>query len=131
MILYLPEHNSNFSPIIFFEADDDAVDKKLMQVAEKDKYERFFLDGLYFIDEKRLTYDKQEIDEMYYKSEFDDDFSVPNHYNVIRFLTRTLVCFINFQSLNYGNFRKILDDLKDLDGKKFEVAFSKSLNNAK
>ncbi|MCS5420786.1 MULTISPECIES: hypothetical protein [Psychrilyobacter] len=128
MILYFPDLLSNFSPILIFEADEDESDiEKYKDFYSVDMYGRKELTGLYFLKENRLTFDPKEVNDFYYRLDYDEDFVAPSNYPTYKFLTKTIFCQLNVQGLDYVGFEQIIRKYKDLDGSELEKLLKNSL----
>jgi len=121
LLIYMPEVNSEFSPIMFFEADDDVLNESLKKNIKEDLYGRNTISGIYFIEEKRVEWDSEKINEFYYSADFDEYFVIPDHYRIEQFLSSGVFCFINVQMLNYGRMNTILHDFGKLPLKTIEL----------
>lgn len=123
LILYVPEITKNASPIIIFESDNDKVESKYEKFLCNDEVSGKYLEGLCFtnIPEPRETFDGQEIDDFYYRCDFDESFMIPRHYAIRRYMDRKIFACINVQGLSYWNFKAFLRDLKEKSGHNIEV----------
>lgn len=122
MIIFMPSILSNFSPILVFESDDDIVkDKEHIKYIYKDCYEKEVLNGIYFYEDNSYTYDGEKVNEFYMMLDYNEDFIVPAYHTVERFLTKGIFAHINIQGLSFGNFKKIIEQARDMDGKTFEI----------
>jgi len=127
LLIYMPEISSEFSPIMFFEADKDKAPANVEKYVETDSYDRKSISGIYFNDEDRIEWEAPLINDFYNMMD-DEYFVIPQHHGVEHFISSGVFCFINIQMLNYGNMKSILHDFGTLPLKKIEVNFRKSLN---
>ena len=127
LLIFMPKVSEDFSPILFFEADNDAVDPSLEKYTEEDMYNRKSITGIFFYDDKRTEWNGDKLNEFYSQSEYDEFFITPKHHRVEQFLSSGVFCFINIQMLNYGQMRKILRDFGNSSLKQIEIAFRRSL----
>ena len=125
MMLYLPKVESEFSPIIFFEADRYEVEKSLQKYVQKDYYDRSTISGIYFNEEDRYEWDSEKISDFYNRMEYDEYFTAPPHWHIEDFLDEGVFCFLNVQGLMYGQIQTFLR--ADHTLKELEVALRKSL----
>jgi len=122
MLLYLPSIDSDFSPIIIFEADDDNdLTPEMEKSIRVDLYNKKMISGLHFIADNKTIYNEKEINDFYDRMEYDEYFPIPEYYDIYKFISKGMFCFINIQGLEYGNFSKIITDLRDMDGREFEI----------
>ncbi len=127
MIIYMPELESSFSPILIFESNDNQnVEEDVKIVSKKDFRGKSISEGIFFENDQKLTFDSRELNDFYCSWENDDFFVVPQHHSVLRFLEKSIICHINIQGLSYGNFSQIIDKKYNLDGEKLEVLLRKS-----
>jgi hypothetical protein len=125
LMLYMPSIESEFSPIIFLEADKCEIDKSLQKFAKQDYHGRTTIEGIYFNEEKRYEWDEETISEFYSRIEYDEYFTAPPHWHIEDFLDEGIFCFLNVQRLKYGNIQQFLRSGKSL--KELEVILRKSL----
>lgn len=90
MIICVPSITTNESPIIIFEADDDKVEPEYQDYVTYD-----YLEGLCIQSQPQvITYDPKEIYDFNMHCEYDEDFIIPSHYEIVRFLNRRIFgCF--------------------------------------
>ncbi|OCH20388.1 hypothetical protein [Aliivibrio sp. 1S128] len=108
LMIYLPEVESDFSPILFFEADDSTVDTEFGSFVKDDFSGKKVLSGIHLVDEARIEYDREKINKFFH--DMDDDL-IPyrSFWSIEYYLTKGIFCFINVQGLNYGRMGRILD----------------------
>ena len=129
LLLFMPKVSEDFSPILFFEADDDNIDSSFEKYIEVDMYDRKSVSGIYFEDENRIEWNGDKLHEFYEQSEYDEYFVTPRHHLVEQFLSSGVFCFINVQMLSYGQMGKVLRDFGTTSFKQIEIAFRRSLKN--
>jgi uncharacterized protein YutE (UPF0331/DUF86 family) len=130
LLIFMPKVEEDFSPILFFEADNDNIDSSLEKYIEFDKYtERKSISGVYFYDQDKIEWNSEKLNEFYLQSEYDEYFVTPKHHRVEHFLSSGVFCFINVQMLSYGQMGKVLRDFGTTSLKQIEVAFKRSLKN--
>lgn len=127
IILFIPEITQNTSPLLFIECDEDKVEKELMNQVKEGISEIKTLEGIHFIDENRTTYNKKEINDFYSNVDNDYELYSVNYYTISKFLTKGIFCFLNIQSLQYGNAKEIIYKQKKMDGKKLEILIRNGL----
>ncbi|MPY26943.1 hypothetical protein [Shewanella sp. YLB-07] len=108
LLIYLPEVDSDFSPILFFEADDSVVDDEYKRFIKNDYSGKQVLSGIHLVDEARIEYDKEKINTFFY--DMDND-SIPyrSFWSIEYYLSKGIFCFMNVQGLNYGSMRRVLN----------------------
>lgn len=128
MIIFLPSIETNMSPILIFESDNDVIEEiNKKSYVSKDSYGKDVLSGLYFYAGNKYTYDLQEINKFNDRVDYDDDFIIPAYHTVEKFLTKGIFAHINIQGLSYGNFKNIVMESMDMDGKDFETLLKSKL----
>lgn len=127
MLIFMPKVGEDFSPIIFFESDEDKIDSSIEKFIEIDNYDRKVVSGIYFEDKNTVEWDPEKQNEYYMQEEYDEYFVARRHHTVRQFLSPGVFCFINVQLLNYGRMDKILRDFGVSTLKQIEVVFRKSL----
>ena len=81
MIICVPSITTNESPIIIFEADDDKVEPEYQDYVTHD-----YLEGLCIQSQPQvITYDPKEIYDFNMHCEYDEAFTIPPHYEIVRF----------------------------------------------
>jgi len=134
LIIYIPEIEEQSSPLIFIESAEDKIEPDLEKfVVNHSPTENIreikYLSGVNFIEENRMTFDGDEINELYQNIEYDDSFQIPEYYNIYRFYTEGIFCFLNIQALLYSKQNKYLVyNHNDLKGKELQVKIRQSLN---
>lgn len=133
LVIYMPDFNSSFSPIFIFEAAEDINSTGFPDeaVVKVDYYKRKFIEGMYIYEEKKLIYDPETIYELYARRDYDDNFVMPQFYDINHFLDKGIFCFLNIQGLKYGNFRRILREAesKKIDGVTLTLQLKKYIND--
>lgn len=128
MMIFISDISSNFSPILIFESDDDIIeDKEYIKHVSKDYYGKEVLSGIYFYEDNRYTYDGEEVNTFYIRLEYDEEFIVPAYHAVDKFLTKGIFAHINIQGLDYGNFKTIIVEARNMDGKEFEILLNENV----
>ncbi|MGQ1946693.1 hypothetical protein ACT3CD_06280 [Geofilum sp. OHC36d9] len=128
LLLYLPNYDSEFSPLLFLGADNDVAEENC--VVKKDCNEIESYEYLYFPEENRYEKSEEQINLFYSRMDNDDHFVRPYYYSVTHFLTKGNFCFLNFQYLEYQAFAKdIVYKWKNEDSKRIMVELRKMLNN--
>lgn len=127
LLIYMPKVSDEFSPIMFFESDSDKIDSELEKYIEMDMYDRKTISGVYFVDDKRVEWDMDKLNEFYHRMDYDEYFVIPQYYLVEQFISPGLFCFIHIQPLNYGRMESILRDFGKSSLKKIEVAFRRGI----
>ena len=130
MLIYMPQIDSSYSPILFFESDKLEVDKELVPFIEKNYDGKEQLSGLHFVDDEKEIYGNKNIHAFEEKLEYDEYSIIPNYYSIEKFIDPIGVFgFVNIQGLDYGNFRKILHDFKGKTLKELETVFKETLQS--
>lgn len=130
LLIFMPKVGADFSPILFFEADNDNIDSSLEKYIEFDEYsDRKSISGVYFYDQDKIEWNGEKLHEFYMQLENDEYFVTPKHHRVEHFLSSGVFCFINVQMLGYGQMLKVLRDLGTKSLKQIEVSFRRSLKN--
>ena len=117
MIVYIPKIESNHSPVVILESDNDVVEPEFEPFVMDEDAVRY-LDGICFETEpKKTTYDLQEINRFQCQINNDPSFVTPKHYGITRFLSQRIIGCFNIQGLPYWDFRKLLEISKRMTGK--------------
>lgn len=123
MIICIPSITTNESPIIIFEADDDQVEPEYQDYVTHD-----YLEGLCIQSQPQvITYDPKEIYDFNMHCEYDEAFTIPPHYEIVRFLNRRIFGCFNIQGLSYWNFHKLLSKAKNMTGAQVAEQLKESL----
>jgi hypothetical protein len=124
LMIYLPNYNSDYSPLLFLEADEDTANDKV--VVRNDSFKIDSYESIYFPEEDRYETDAEKINDFYFQMDYDEHFVSPFYYSVTNFLTKGIICYLNFQYLNYQSFaKKIVYDWKDTNTKELMVNLRK------
>lgn len=123
MIICVPSITTNESPIIIFEADDDKVEPEYQDYVTHD-----YLEGLCIQSQPQvITYDPKEIYDFNMHCEYDEAFTIPPHYEIVRFLNRRIFGCFNIQGLSYWNFHKLLSKAENMTGAQVAEQLKESL----
>ena len=123
MIICVPSITTNESPIIIFEADDDKVEPEYQDYVTHD-----YLEGLCIQSQPQvITYDPKEIYDFNMHCEYDEAFTIPPHYEIVRFLNRRNFGCVNIQGLSYWNFHKLLSKAENMTGAQVAEQLKESL----
>lgn len=123
MIICVPSITTNESPIIIFEADDDKVEPEYQDYVTHD-----YLEGLCIQSQPQvITYDPKEICDFNMHCEYDEAFTIPPHYEIVRFLNRRIFGCVNIQGLSYWNFHKLLSKAENMTGAQVAEQLKESL----
>ena len=123
MIICVPSITTNESPIIIFEADDDKVEPEYQDYVTHD-----YLEGLCIQSQPQvITYDPKEIYDFNMHCEYDEAFTIPPHYEIVRFLNRQIFGYFNIQGLSYWNFHKLLSKAENMTGAQVAEQLKESL----
>ena len=123
MIICVPSITTNESPIIIFEADDDKVEPEYQDYVTHD-----YLEGLCIQSQPQvITYDPKEIYDFNMHCEYDEAFTIPPHYEIVRFLNRRILGCVNIQGLSYWNFHKLLSKAENMTGAQVAEQLKESL----
>lgn len=123
MIICVPSITTNESPIIIFEADDDKVEPEYQDYVTHD-----YLEGLCIQSQPQvITYDPKEIYDFNMHCEYDEAFTIPPHYEIVRFLNRRIFGCVNIQGLSYWNFHKLLSKAENMTGAQVAEQLKESL----
>ena len=123
MIICVPSITTNESPIIIFEADDDKVEPEYQDYVIHD-----YLEGLCIQSQPQvITYDPKEIYDFNMHCEYDETFTIPPHYEIVRFLNRRIFGCFNIQGLSYWNFHKLLSKVENMTGAQVAEQLKESL----
>ena len=123
MIICVPSITTNESPIIIFEADDDKVEPEYQDYVTHD-----YLEGLCIQSQPQvITYDPKEIYDFNMHCEYDEAFTIPPHYEIVRFLNRRIFGCVNIQGLSYWNFHKLLRKAENMTGAQVAEQLKESL----
>lgn len=123
MIICVPSITTNESPIIIFEADDDQVEPEYLDYVTHD-----YLEGLCIQSQPQvITYDPKEIYDFNMHCEYDEAFTIPPHYEIVRFLNRRIFGCFNIQGLSYWNFHKLLSKVENMTGAQVAEQLKESL----
>lgn len=124
MIICVPSITTNESPIIIFEADDDKVEPEYQDYVTHD-----YLEGLCIQSQPQvITYDPKEIYDFNMHCEYDEAFTIPPHYEIVRFLNRRIFGCVNIQGLSYWNFHKLLSKAENMTGAQVAEQLKESLS---
>lgn len=124
MIICVPSITTNESPIIIFEADDDKVESEYQDYVTHD-----YLEGLCIQSQPQvITYDPKEIYDFNMHCEYDEAFTIPPHYEIVRFLNRRIFGCVNIQGLSYWNFHKLLSKAENMTGAQVAEQLKESLS---
>lgn len=132
LIIYNPNYSADFSPIFIIESnqDDDLTDiEEKVKIEECSRKGRYYVDGIQISTEKGMIYDPERLKKIYY----DIENSNPDYkyHHVTKHLSRTIICMINIQGLNYGRFDDLISQCYNLDGETFAVKLRQSLHTRK
>lgn len=72
------------------------------------------------------TYDDEEINEFYYRHDYDESYKIPKYYHVEHFLSQRIFACINVQGLGFSRFRELLIAAKDYSGYQLKVMLNAS-----
>lgn len=123
MIICVPSITTNESPIIIFESDDDQVEPEY-----QDYVTHGCLEGLCIQSQPQvITYDPKEIYDFNMHCEYDEAFTIPPHYEIVRFLNRRIFGCFNIQGLSYWNFHKLLSKAENMTGAQVAEQLKESL----
>lgn len=123
MIICVPSITTNESPIIIFESDDDQVEPEY-----QDYVSYGCLEGLCIQSQPQvITYDPKEIYDFNMHCEYDEAFTIPPHYEIVRFLNRRIFGCFNIQGLSYWNFHKLLSKAENMTGAQVAEQLKESL----
>lgn len=123
MIICVPSITTNESPIIIFEADDDKVEPEYQDYVTHD-----YLEGLCIQSQPQvITYDPKEIYDFNMHCEYDEAFTIPPHYEIVRFLNQRIFGCFNIQGLSYWNFHKLLSKAENMTGAQVAEQLKESL----
>lgn len=123
MIICVPSITTNESPIIIFEADDDKVEPEYQDYVTHD-----YLEGLCIQSQPQvISYDPKEIYDFNMHCEYDEAFTIPPHYEIVRFLNRRIFGCFNIQGLSYWNFHKLLSKAENMTGAQVAEQLKESL----
>ena len=123
MIICVPSITTNESPITIFEADDDKVEPEYQDYVTYD-----YLEGLCIQSQPQvITYDPKEIYDFNMHCEYDEDFIIPPHYEIVRFLNRRIFGCFNIQGLSYWNFHNLLNKAENMTGAQVAEQLKESL----
>lgn len=123
MIICVPSITTNESPIIIFEADDDKVEPEYQDYVTHD-----YLEGLCIQSQPQvITYDPKEIYDFNMHCEYDEAFTIPPHYEIVRFLNRRIFGCFNIQGLSYWNSHKLLSKAENMTGAQVAEQLKESL----
>lgn len=129
LIFYLPQIDSSYSPIFFFECDkDEDVIKKNNKILTKDYFGKNYIEGIYFYEGDRKTIDPIEIEEFYSRCEYDEEFVLPAYHRIYQYTDKGMFAFLNIQGLTYGDIASIIKDARDIDGKDFLIQFKTAVS---
>lgn len=129
LLIYMPLVGENFSPILFFEADSDTVADDIKSYVRKNLEKRDVVHGIKFIDEDRIEWNPEEIQDFYSKVEYDEYYIIPEYLIIRHHLSQGIFCFINIQTLSYGRLANVLTKFGNETLKNFEVSLRKAINN--
>jgi hypothetical protein len=120
ILLYLPNVNSDASPIIFIESDKlDYAPEGVINEPAPDYYGVNTISYLILKESGTILQGEQQIDE--YHDAFTDNKEDYNTY--FRIYSRGLFCFLNIQGLKYNHaYKSIIEEFRFMDGKDLEVA---------
>ena len=125
MIICVPSIASNESPIIIFESDNDQVEPEYKDYVLDDR-----LEGLCIQSQPQIiTYNPEEMHDFYMHCEYDEAFTIPPHYEIVRFLKRRIFGCFNIQGLSYWDFHKLLHQAENMTGKQVAEQLKRSLAN--
>ena len=118
MIVYIPKIESNQSPVVILESDNDDVESELEQYIQIDDGVKY-LDGICFEGTKKYTtYNPKDLYEFECKCDYEEGFVIPPHYGITRFLTQRIIGCFNIQGLQYWDFHKLLTFAQKKTGKR-------------
>ena len=117
MIVYIPKIESNHSPVIILESDNDSIEseyEQFIQIEDGVKY----IEGLCIKDpDETITFQPKDINEFQQRCDYDEEFIIPYHYNITRFFSQRVFGCFNIQGLPYWNFHKLLEHARSLTAK--------------
>lgn len=128
LIIFNPDYSVDFSPIFIFESDQDDQLTALEEMGKTEEYTRkgkYFVEGIRISTEKGIIYDPDRLDQLYY--EIENSSPGYKYHHVKKHLSRTIICMINIQGLNYGRFDDLISKCYDLDGELFTIKLRQSL----
>lgn len=120
ILLYLPEVNSDSSPIIFMESNElDYAPEGVSNTPAPDYYGIKAVKYLILKESRNIIQGEQQIDEFHDTLSDDKE----DYETYFRIYSRGLFCFLNIQGLKYNHaYKPIIQEFKFMDGKDFEVA---------
>lgn len=127
MIICVPSITSNESPIVIFESDDDQVEPQFQGYVLDGSDNR--LEGLCIQSQPQvITYNPKEIYDFNMRCEYDETFTIPPHYEIVRFLNKRIFGCFNIQGLSYWDFHKLLRQAENMTGEQVAKQLESSLS---
>lgn len=124
LIIYMPEYNSNFSPIFIFEADNDNNLNTEHKVAIKENYvghNKYIIEGIKISTHDEIIFSPEKV----YNINNINNICNSSYHNVVQHLSRCMFSIFNIQGLNYGNFDNLLFEYQDLSSVQFQNMLKK------
>ncbi|MBM7558179.1 hypothetical protein [Halanaerobacter jeridensis] len=127
LLIYMPSLHSKYSPILYFEADNDICDEYSKEELRCFRDGIKAIEGIYLYEKDETMYGFEEVNKFHNEYNSTGYMSTPKYHTVHKFLTKGIFCFINFQTLKYRQVVVSLRDWKFEDLKALEVAYRKTL----
>ncbi len=117
MIVYIPKFESNHSPVVILESDNDSIEPEIEQYIQDDEGIKY-IDGV-CIEEptEEILYNPEEIYKFQYRCDYDDEFKIPKHYGITHFISQRIIGCFNIQGLPYWDFHRLLRCSNNMTGK--------------
>lgn len=117
MIVYIPKIESNQSPVVILESDNDILESEVEQFIQDEDGVKY-IDGLYIENSpEKTTYNPEEIVRFQYLCDYEDGFAIPQHYSITRFISQKVFGCFNIQGLPYWDFHKLLRHARSMTAK--------------
>jgi hypothetical protein len=127
LLVFMPGIEGDFSPILFFEAAEDVVDKSIRGYAQTDHCGRRYLEGIHFPDEGRTEWIPEKVREFHFRRLEDEKFHIPRFQRIQMYIDAGVFCFVNVKTLDYGRINSIPSDYASMSLKEIGVHFRKAL----
>lgn len=127
LLILMPGIEGDFSPILFFEAAEDVVDKSIRGYIQTDHGGRRYLEAIHFPDEGRTEWSLEKVREFHSRRLDDEDFHVPRFQRIEKYIDAGVFCFVNVKTLDYGRMNSLLSDYATMSLKEIALLFRKAL----
>ena len=132
LIIYNPQFSSDFSPIFILESNQDDELSNIELANRREEYckkGKYVIDGLRISTETEVIYDPEKLNELLF--EIDNATPSYTYHHITKYVSKTILCMINIQGLDYGRFDRLVSNYYECDGEELTIRLRESLNKRK